>query len=134
MIGLAMSESSHQPGIVSEKNSDGTRDWGLLQINEDQIYGSKNIPNPQCTWAGNPNALLNPKTNCSCAYAVYVNAANTMGNGFAPWRGAAYYMDYTPCNSSLPPGTTSYGGHSDDYDDQGGTGDFDIDTVINTDS
>ena len=41
-----------------------------------------------------------------------------------------------PCGGgSIPPGTTSYGTQSSDYDDdQGGTGEFDIDTVINTDS
>lgn len=56
-------ESWHRPGAVSGKNTDGSRDWGLFQIN-DSAWGP--IAFPQ-SW---PNVLV-PTTNTWMAHKIW---------------------------------------------------------------
>lgn len=62
-LAVAWCESWHKPGAVSGKNTDGSRDWGLFQIN-DSAWGP--IAFPQ-SW---PNVLV-PTTNTWMAHKIW---------------------------------------------------------------
>ncbi|CAB3238779.1 unnamed protein product [Arctia plantaginis] len=51
---LIEAESSRNTGIVSQPNSNGSRDWGLFQINDKYWCSTTNLPgkdcNVRCEW------------------------------------------------------------------------------------
>ena len=76
MAGIAMAESSDQPGIIQKGQPYSTTGWGLWQI----------TPGNSEPQIGTDNALLNPVTNAKAALAKYQGAGNTL----RPWQGDGY--------------------------------------------
>jgi len=68
---VAYCESRFTPSAVSPTNSNGTRDWGLMQIND--VWRSA-FP---VTWAN----VLDVQTNVDMAWHIY----QTAGNTWQPW-------------------------------------------------
>jgi len=70
---IAFCESSNRVDIVSEPNSNGTRDYGLMQINSGawgpEVFGDR--------W----DRVLELKTNVAMAWHIY----KTAGNSWQPW-------------------------------------------------
>ena len=72
-LSVAFCESSHRPGVVSKANSNGSKDWGLFQIN-DQAWGPVAFP---ATWE---NVLIT-ETNTWMAHKIY----KLTGNSWKMW-------------------------------------------------
>ena len=68
-LAVAWCESWHRPGAVSGKNTDGSRDWGLFQIN-DSAWGPTAFPQ-SC-----PNVLV-PTTNTWMAHKIWQLSGNS---------------------------------------------------------
>lgn len=68
---VAYCESRLNPGAISPTNSNGTRDWGLMQIND---VWRQAFP---VRWA----KVLDAKTNVDMAWHIYQTANNT----WQPW-------------------------------------------------
>ena len=70
---VAECESQLTAGAISPPNSNGTRDWGLLQINDGawgrRVFGDR--------W----DNVLDAQTNVDFAWHIYRNA----GNSWQPW-------------------------------------------------
>jgi cell wall-associated NlpC family hydrolase len=76
MAGIAMAESSDEPGIVQKGEPYSATGWGLWQI----------TPGNSESQVGVDNALLDPVTNAKAALAKYRGAGNTL----RPWQGDHY--------------------------------------------
>ena len=68
---VAECESELKPWAVSPPNSNGTRDWGLMQVND--VWR----PAFPVSW---PN-VLDAQTNIDMAWHIY----QTAGNSWQPW-------------------------------------------------
>ena len=70
---VAECESELKPWAVSPPNSNGTRDWGVMQINDGawgkRVFGER--------W----DRVLDPQTNVDMAWHIY----QTAGNSWQPW-------------------------------------------------
>jgi len=70
---VSFCESSHRPGVISAANSNGSKDWGLFQIN-DQAWGHAAFP---ASW---PDVLI-AETNTWMAHKIY----KLTGNSWKMW-------------------------------------------------
>ena len=70
---VAYCESRLNPGAISPTNSNGTRDWGLMQLNDGalgkRVFGKR--------W----DRVLDAQTNVDMAWHIY----QTAGNSWQPW-------------------------------------------------
>lgn len=105
MVCTAKYESSYYER-ASNKNNNGSSDYGLFQINSIHIGGTAGCPN-------NASALYDAATNTRCALAIYkmqgINAWYGYKKHKAECDGAA-----APAGGANPPAGTSGGGADDD--------------------
>lgn len=119
-LAIALAESSGKPGRISGVNANGSRDWGLWQINDKAHADLLNGPN----WADPVQNLRmaftvwqqaggkwTPWTTYNTgAYRMYMNRASTAiqqrdQNGFAAWYND--YMAKAFTAKGVQPGTTA---------------------------
>lgn len=74
-VAIASAESNMNPSAIGGPNSDGSRDYGLWQIND------KAHPDILTSAVMSSKSWADPQTNAKMAYQVYHNA----GDSFTPW-------------------------------------------------
>uniref|UniRef100_A0A1V1FKR5 lysozyme n=1 Tax=Reticulitermes speratus TaxID=60591 RepID=A0A1V1FKR5_9NEOP len=98
---LVMSESSGKTDAVNEYNTDGSKDYGLFQINDRYWCG----PGKACGVACNELLKDNIKKAVDCARKIYNEGTNQFGEKlyFATWEGwkrkcqGRHLADHTKC-------------------------------------
>lgn len=74
-IAIVMAESKFKEDAMSRNNKDGTRDYGIMQINE------RNWNIPGCSL----KEIVNAKQNIDCGYKIWDRADGKEGDGKGKW-------------------------------------------------
>ncbi len=84
MTAIAAAESSLRVDVTGARNSNGTEDYGLLQINSMYVTGSPH-------W-DRARLLSDPAYNAACAYALF------KGQGYGAWAAytGGHHLKYMP--------------------------------------